>query len=128
VSGYSDSLTCVLRANTHAEVDYYRYASPDRTRSAFSAASAWRLPGTAGRPAGCLIGPGNSGRWSAGGATIGNIACSGRPGGGAVLIWDDPRTGIVAVASSPVLIPAVLSAFWTANGASIDGSVHEAQP
>jgi hypothetical protein len=43
-----------------------------------------------------------------------------------VLIWDDPRTGIVAVTSSPVLMPAALYAFWTLNGASIDRAAHQA--
>lgn len=126
MAGYSDSLACILRANTHAEADYYQYASPAQTRIAYSAALASGLAGTPLRPGGCADGRGDYGRWSAGGAAIGNITCAGRPGGGAVLIWDDPRTGIVAVASSPVLIPAALYAFWTLAGASIDHSAHQA--
>lgn len=58
-------------------------------------------------------------------ATISDITCAGRPADG-VLIWDDPGTGIVAVASSPVLIPAALYALWTADGASIGRSAHQA--
>lgn len=71
-------------------------------------------------------GRGGYGWWSAGGATIGDITRVGRPAGGAVQIWDDPGTGIVAVASSPVLIPAALYAFRAAGGASFDRSAHQA--
>lgn len=45
MSGYSDSLACVLRVNTQTEVDYYRYGSAAQTRAAFSAASAAGLAG-----------------------------------------------------------------------------------
>jgi len=124
-SGFSDSLACVLRADTQAEVDYYRYASSAQTRIAYSAASAAGLAGARPASDGCAVGRGNSGQWSDGGAPIGSITCAARPGGGGVLIWDDPRTGIVAVASSPVLIPAALHGFWTVDGASIDlSAVH----
>lgn len=114
MSGYSDSLSCTLRASTHTEVDYYRYGSAAQTQTAYAAASA------------SAAGQGDHGRWSAGAAPIGDISYAARPGGGAVLIWDDPRTGIVAVASSPVLIPAALYAFWTVGGASIDQSANQA--
>jgi hypothetical protein len=126
IHGYSDSAQCLLRANTHTEADYYQYATAAQTRTAYSAASASGLAGTPLRPGGCAAGHDGYGQWSAGGAAIGNITCASRPGGGAVLIWDDPRTGIVAIASSPVLIPAALYAFWTAAGASIEQSAHQA--
>jgi hypothetical protein len=122
VSGYSDSLTCILRVNTPAEVDYYRYATTSDMWAAYNFASASDHTDSAQQSGGCATGANENGKWSIGTVAVGDIACPASGGSGVDLIWDDPNTNIIAIASSRNLLPASLYAFWQSNGASIDGS------
>ena len=129
VSGYADSLSCVLRADLPAEVDYYRYASARATRAAYNFAVTAGHADHAGaplRPGGCATGDNERGRWSDGGRAVGSIACVANAASKVDLIWDDPNTDIIAVAASEHLILGSLYAFWRSNGASIDRSARHA--
>jgi hypothetical protein len=127
VSGYADSLSCVLRADMPAEVDYYRYASTRGTRAAYDSAVRSVRVGAALRPGGCATGDDESGTWSAAGPGAGSIACVANAASKVELIWDDPNTDIIAVAGSEHLILGSLYAFWRSNGASIDRSARHAR-
>jgi hypothetical protein len=122
VAGYSDSLTCALRVSMAAEVDYYQYASTGDMKAAFESAAMSGHADSPLRPGGCAAGSNENGKWSIGGAAVGEIACPVDGRNGVNLIWDDPHTNIIAIASSPHLMTAVLYEFWRSSGASIDGS------
>lgn len=109
-----------------AEVGYYRYASSSGTRAAYNSAVSSGRAGVPLRPGGCATGDDERGTWSAGGATVGGIACVANSASKVDLIWDDPRTDIVAVAASEHMILGSLYAFWRSNGASIDRSARQA--
>jgi hypothetical protein len=126
VSGYSDSLTCTLRVNMPAEVDYYRYATTSDMKAAYDSASGSADAGSAPLPGGCATGRDENGKWSIGGIAVGDIACPGSGAGETDLIWDDPKTNIIAIASSQYLLLGNLYAFWRSSGASIDGSARSA--
>lgn len=110
VAGYSDSLTCTLRVNIPAEVDYYRYPTASDMKAAYDRATDKNEKKI----------------WWAAGLAAGEIAYPVNGAGGVNLIWDDPHTDIIAVASSRSLIAANLYAFWQSNGASIDGFARSA--
>jgi hypothetical protein len=126
VAGYSDSLTCVLRVSTPAEVDYYQYATTSGMTAAYDSASVSDRANSPQQPGGCAVGRDESGTWSVGGSAVGEIACPVGGGNGVDLIWDDPHTNIIAVASSQSLLVSVLYEFWQSNGASIDGTARQA--
>jgi hypothetical protein len=126
VSGYSDSLSCALGWNSPAEIDYYQYDSSSDMEAAFNSASTSDSFDSPQQPGGCTGGRDEYGRWSAGGSVIGDIACPINNNNGVDLIWDDPNTNIIAVASADYVLPADLYTWWQTDGASIDGSAQSA--
>jgi hypothetical protein len=123
ISGYTDSLTCATGPGS--EADYYQYASTSDVENAY--AHIWW--GTSGVPqgGGCASGSiGEVGRWSAGGATLGGIACPENTLDGLALIWDDQNTNILAVVKADYATPSNIYLWWQSNGASIDGSSQSA--
>jgi hypothetical protein len=109
-----------------AEVDYYQYATTSDMRAAFDSASVSDHADSPQQPGGCAAGSNENGEWSVGGSAVGDIACPVDGANGVDLIWDDPHTNIIAVASSRHLMVAVLYEFWQSSGASIDGSARSA--
>jgi hypothetical protein len=126
VSSYSDSLSCALGWDSPAEVDYYQYDSVSDMETAFNSAAASDYFDSPQQPGGCTGGRDEYGTWLAGGPVIGDIACPINNNNGIDLIWDDPNTKIIAVASADYVLPADLYSWWQTDGASIDGSTQSA--
>lgn len=100
--------------------------STDDMQTAYASASAddnFDAPQNSG---GCASARNEYGTWSIVDSVIGAIACPINNNNGVDLVWDDPRTNIIAVVNADFMTPMGTYSWWQANGASIDGSTQTA--